>query len=327
MKPLISIILPVYNGENYIKQSLNNILNQTFTNYELIVINDGSTDNTENICEKICQTNDKIKLISKKNEGPSVARNIGIEKAHGEWICFIDSDDSIKNTYLENLAEFINSADLIITTFLYGNKHIDILPNHYELPCTYQLAQIYNEIHINYLGYLFGKLFKREILIKYGIRFSNHIKIAEDSIFMSQYFFHTNTIHIGNCDGYLYKIDTQNSLSKIANIDKRILSYKYNYKLRLKLVSRLNIPNTIIKLYYINSISYATKCIYANKTLPHYAIRKKYIIRLRNDDSFNYLHLSNSLYNKVSYGLLRYRFYNLFDLFNLVIRLKKVWKK
>ena len=107
-----SIIIPAYNAENSIQKSIDSILNQTYNNYEIIVVNDGSTDNTINLIEK----NSKIKIINQKNLGVSSARNTGIENAKGDFIAFIDADDYIEKNYLEEFNNIIEkyNPDLII---------------------------------------------------------------------------------------------------------------------------------------------------------------------------------------------------------------------
>ena len=114
-KILLSIVVPVYNVENYLKKCVDSLLNQTNDNYEIIIVNDGSTDNSLKICEEYSK-NKKIKLYTKKNGGLSSARNYGIDKASGEYIAFVDSDDWVTNDYVEKITDTINdnkNSDLI----------------------------------------------------------------------------------------------------------------------------------------------------------------------------------------------------------------------
>ena len=93
MNKIISVIIPVYNVENYIEKCLNSIVNQTYNNLEIIIIDDGSTDNSIAIAEKIAENDKRIRIISQVNQGVSSARNLGLDNASGEYILFIDSDD------------------------------------------------------------------------------------------------------------------------------------------------------------------------------------------------------------------------------------------
>lgn len=100
MKPEISIIVPVYNVENYLARCIDSILIQSFKNFEIILVNDGSTDNSLNICKKYANRNRRIKLVSQDNKGLSAARNTGLRFAMGKYVCFVDSDDFIEKDYL-----------------------------------------------------------------------------------------------------------------------------------------------------------------------------------------------------------------------------------
>lgn len=112
--PKISVIVPVYNVENYINRCIDSIINQTFTDLEIILINDGSLDNSGKICDEYLEIDERIKVVHKENGGLSSARNSGLELATGEFIGFVDSDDYIKNDMYEQLlvACNINSADI-----------------------------------------------------------------------------------------------------------------------------------------------------------------------------------------------------------------------
>ena len=113
---MISVIVPVYNVENYIRECLDSILAQTFIDFELILVNDGSTDHSGRICEEYKEKDSRIKVFHKENGGLSSARNKGIEEAKGEFICFVDSDDTIRGDYLEILYNTISAdgSDLAI---------------------------------------------------------------------------------------------------------------------------------------------------------------------------------------------------------------------
>ena len=103
MKDLISIIIPVYNVENYVERCLESVLNQTYTNLEIIIIDDGSTDKSSKICEKYKKKDKRIKLSKISNKGTSYARNYAIKKAKGKYINFIDSDNYIESNMIEIL--------------------------------------------------------------------------------------------------------------------------------------------------------------------------------------------------------------------------------
>lgn len=126
----LSIIIPIYNTSKFLDQCLNSINNQKYNNYEIILVNDGSTDNSEQICLEFCEKNDRFKYYKKTNGGSSSARNFGLSKATGDFISFIDSDDYIENDSFEILVNSIvkYNADIIIFGRYkdYGNKKIKV---------------------------------------------------------------------------------------------------------------------------------------------------------------------------------------------------------
>ena len=111
---MISIIVPIYNVEKYLEECLDSIKNQTYTDIEVVLVNDGSTDGSKEICERYCEQDCRFKLINQENQGQSVARNNGVAASTGEFITFVDSDDVIAAKYLENLYAYMTEEiDLI----------------------------------------------------------------------------------------------------------------------------------------------------------------------------------------------------------------------
>ena len=117
MKELISIIVAVYNGENYLNQCIESIVNQTYKELEIIIVDDGSNDSSYNIIKKYGERDDRIKIIHQLNGGVSMARNAALDVAKGEYIAFIDQDDYISKEYIEYLHKLIiqNNADISLT--------------------------------------------------------------------------------------------------------------------------------------------------------------------------------------------------------------------
>ena len=116
MKDLISVIIPAYNVEKYITRCMESLINQTYTNLEIILVDDGSTDNTSQICDKYAQKDDRIKVIHKQNGGQSEARNQALDIATGKYITFLDSDDYLSEDYIEYMYKLLknNNADISV---------------------------------------------------------------------------------------------------------------------------------------------------------------------------------------------------------------------
>ena len=127
-KPLVSVIVPIYNVEQYLRRCIDSVLAQTYTNYELILVDDGSPDACGKICDEYAARNPKIKVIHQKNQGLSAARNNAVPKSNGEYITFIDSDDFVSKDYLQYLVSLIQKYDAQISAggfvYQYENREL-----------------------------------------------------------------------------------------------------------------------------------------------------------------------------------------------------------
>ena len=115
--PKISIVVPVYKAESFLHVCVNSILAQTYTDFELILVDDGSPDDSGVLCDEFASSDDRIRVLHKKNGGVSSARNLGMSVASGEWLCFIDSDDFVDQTYLEDFLK-LPKSDLLIQGYV-----------------------------------------------------------------------------------------------------------------------------------------------------------------------------------------------------------------
>ncbi|MGV4415210.1 glycosyltransferase family 2 protein [Chryseobacterium sp. T1] len=207
---LISVIVPVYNVEKYLEQCIQSILNQTYANFELILINDGSRDNSLSICQKYAQQDARIVLIDKENEGVSSARNIGIDIAKGEWITFIDSDDYISPSYFD--IELLNEEfDLILLNIKTENLYYKFEKLHKE-QTTLNSFLSKRKLYHDYSGPC-GKFYKSEIIHNYKLLFDEKISFGEDAVFNLEYIYYCNFFKIAENGYYVYR-DLQNSLTK-----------------------------------------------------------------------------------------------------------------
>ena len=199
-KALISIIVPVYNGEKYLRDCIESILNQEYKNFELIIINDGSKDNSEKICIEYAQRDNRIKFYTTENHGQSHARNIGLDKSKGEYICFVDSDDIIDQSYLSILYKMLTYANADISVCQYdkvpvNTTYLEILEKVSNVAGRERNNRSHrkeilerNEIKLDFLTNLkernWGppcKLYRRELLT--DIRYDESFKIEEDLLF------------------------------------------------------------------------------------------------------------------------------------------------
>lgn len=231
-KILLSVIVPVYNAEKYIERCINSIINQSVDNIEIIIVNDGSLDNTKNILKKYssCVLQSKtIKIIDIENNGVSNARNIGIEAAVGDYITFVDADDWIDIDLYKETLKFIieNKCDML----RYGFRII--YPKHKKenkklckkqkiiLKRDYK-EKLYKEHLKGYdLANVFCMIYKRD-LIK-NVKFNNEISYGEDFLFNIDVILQSESIgFLNSCNKYNYYID-ENSCSRIRN-EKKLIS-------------------------------------------------------------------------------------------------------
>lgn len=185
MNDLISIIVPVYNVEGYLKKCVESILNQSYKNIEVILVNDGSTDNGPKICDEYAKKDNRIKVIHKVNSGVSDTRNIGLEIAKGKYVSFVDSDDWIEIDYIQKLYRAINENDADYATCgynrVYGNEIEKINSNGKTLIYSAReyLIKLLN-VQSGY-GFCHMKLIKRDIIG--NKKFYNGLAVGEDALF------------------------------------------------------------------------------------------------------------------------------------------------
>lgn len=195
--PTISVIIPVYNTEKYLRRCLDSIVAQTYKDFECILVDDGSTDGSDKICDEYAAKDNRFKVFHKKNGGVSSARNIGIAHANGEWLYFCDSDDILHDTEsLTNLFKLANDADMAVGSYIALDDNDKDVTDTLEFikPFVgllsgkeYISEHIEPKLHIGYIGFLWNKLFRQDIIEKNKLRFDPDIKYAEDLLFITQY--------------------------------------------------------------------------------------------------------------------------------------------
>lgn len=179
---MISIIVPIYNVEKYLSKCIKSIINQTYKDLEIILVDDGSTDNSGKICDEFAIKDNRIKVIHKKNAGVSSARNQGLDKANGDYIAFVDSDDYIEKDMYEKMVNVMNKYDVDIVSCNYNHVNEKIEPffildkDEYINNKTELIEKVFQ--YKNYDMILFNKLYKKYIWK--DIRFPLGINLAED---------------------------------------------------------------------------------------------------------------------------------------------------
>lgn len=222
----ISIIVPVYKVEPYIHRCVDSILAQTFTDFELILVDDGSPDNCPAILDEFAATDERIKVIHKINGGVSSARNAGLDIAAGEYVTFVDSDDEVTKNYLEHL--FRPQFDLVVTSYEErdNGKTTHVIRHKYETNHILVNSKTqYQHVRDNIHGCC-GKLFRHKIIQENRIRFDEQCSFGEDSLFSAAYFRNCKSFCILDSEDYIYYHDNEYSLSSVLKcITPESLSY------------------------------------------------------------------------------------------------------
>ena len=218
MNLLVSVVVPIFNTEKYLERAVGSLLNQTYRNIEIILVDDGSNDNSGKICDELQLKDKRIKVIHKKNAGVSEARNSGIKVASGEYITFVDSDDYVNNNYIYNMYKKINNNIIICenATNIMKNK---MLPNHnIKNDKVLSKDEFIKEMLVENIfnGVCWGKLYITKIVKE--VLFNSKYRIAEDLDFNIRYLENSegNCKIINNTD-YFYFINNESTIHSSFN--------------------------------------------------------------------------------------------------------------
>lgn len=319
--PLISIIVPVYNAAQYLPKCIESILAQTYTHFELLLLDDGSKDNSLEICNSYAKQDIRIKVFSHSNMGVSATRNRGIEIAQGEYISFVDSDDWVKNNYLETLYATLRNdlgMGLVIAAFDRCSNN-EIIPINVPSVLLKQneIERLVTDFLEERITYPWNKLFYRKIIVENDLRFVANLSCFEDLFFTLDYARYVEYVNIVNDKIYCYRVNANPcSLS--------VKTYSFNHEMLTmnELLQRLEQYQIRIG---VNNMNYASRTItgflhkiilsiYKNKY--NSSIRMKYLHELTD----NYQKYITNHYNpdyladKIGAYLLRNKLLFLFDI-------------
>ena len=219
MRSLVSIVIPVYNVIANLDRAVQSVIHQTYSNWELILIDDGSTDGSGEVCEKYEKSYPQIHVVHQRNKGVSAARNIGINVAKGEFLTFVDSDDYISSQFIERLVQEVDLYDIIIGGYHlmdeYGTerkKQIFPLNNYviYE-----HRRQVLDDFRQGRFNYIWGRIFSSKIIKDNKIKFDENIKFAEDTIFMIDVLNVSKSVKFIRDADYFYVKYSKNTLSTV----------------------------------------------------------------------------------------------------------------
>lgn len=280
----ISIIMPVHNNEKTLEKCIKSIKNQTYKKFELIIIDDGSSDFSSLICRKFVEQDKRISYFYKKNEGVCSARNLGLMKINFPYVTFIDADDYIEKEHLENFTKYINNYDIVMQGMRYVNakgKEINSKLNEKIYTEVTKIAKSIKEINrevtnLPAFGWVTNKLYRAEIIKEKNIFFSTTPIINGDRAFNLNYFLFINSFIMLHTVTYNYT-ENYNSISHkfIDPILFVLAANEYSYYLKQN-HSKINLSDIIINYsikFYIRAIG---ECFLLSNNIKIY--RRIYII-------------------------------------------------
>ncbi|SDN05472.1 glycosyltransferase family 2 protein [Bacillus sp. OK048] len=269
MNPLISIIIPVYNVEEYLDRCFESVKKQTYNNLEIIFVNDGSPDNCGPMCDKYANEDNRVKVVHKNNEGLGFARNSGLDVASGDYVAFVDSDDFVAADYIEKLYDAItrNDADTAICGIVrYFNNEKQIAKSICEREKIYFDEEIIDNVLLNMISSepsgkvesiipvsVWHELYSMKLINDNNIRFHSEREfISEDAVFQIDYFKHSHKTVIIPYELYYYFSSQEGSLStkyrKNRFEQEKQLAFELDRKLK-QFVRPINYKNRVDRLF------------------------------------------------------------------------------
>lgn len=302
--PKVSVIIPVYKAERFLHRCVDSLLNQTFTDFEIILVDDGSPDGSGKICDEYADKHSFIRVFHTENGGVSSARNYGITQAKGEWVCFVDSDDFVTENYLEDFFRTgeLQSNVLYVQKGFYRydsrSKKTEYRGITGDIPLYGANSFIQGEFY-HILNSPWMKLFNRQMIIDNSLVFDSALSLGEDHVYVLDYLLSDNVagVRILEGSGYRYvKFENENSLTARIKPYKGLVKYAVDsYDKRLKLIERYGISDESFigfikietKTYRLFSLlSLVSKEGYSKKALASY--RDVFIL----SRPFKYVHTS-----------------------------------
>lgn len=306
----VSIIMPVYNVEDFVRKSIESVINQTFENFELLIVDDGATDNSGKICDEYAKKDERIKVFHKENGGAPEARNVAIEKAKGKYIYFIDSDDWIEKEYIKTMYDLAekNDADLVVTGFLmeYYQDGKEVI---YTTSCEDKVYKTkedfrknaYKYFNNSFLSLACNKLLKREIIINNNIRFPK--TKWDDHHFNMEFLMDVNTVVISSIAMYHWYRSRKGSETMINYNDVKMFEKRLEHYEHVKKLYKhwgVNNKESIdgISCYFIGRAFQCIQELAANENISYKEKREKVKNILYNENTIECLKNAKSLSTK-----------------------------
>lgn len=281
---MISIIIPIYNSQQFLRECFNSILHQTHRDFEVILVNDGSTDNSKSICLEYCDRDSRFKYIEQSNSGVSAARNTGLDTASGDYIVFVDSDDEIAPDYLDSLHNNIGGCDMSNCNLSFNKEKLGTGDKIFSQYNAKQIVEAYQTLSMRNLG-ITCSLFKKGIIDKVHLRFVVGCYVNEDTEFVLKYVANCSTIVVSQYIGYYYREVDTSAMHRLS--EKSLTSIEATKRIEKYLWERglVERPNYLIEAGVMNYIF--KSAISRNREIFEY-LHSQYDIRKFSKKMFRY---------------------------------------
>ncbi len=275
-KDLVSVIVPVYNTAEYLPECLDHILAQSYGNMEVILVDDGSTDASPQICDEYAQQDGRIRVIHQKNQGVSAARNAGLDIAVGDFVFFADSDDLVPQNALERMVPVLADhprQELVFGGYLQMDPQGEEIDramgiSRSELSVAEFLLLLFDEKQKMYHGFLWNKLFRRSLIEEHQLRFATELCYNEDRLFIVEYLIHSQVIGSIPDVVYQYRIHSNSAQGQLSVVFKPAMLTELTAFERMKALLKEANPQVyllISRLLYEKSLYWLRRIPKENK--------------------------------------------------------------
>lgn len=225
---MISIVVPVYNVEGCLRQCVDSILGQTYPDWQLILVDDGSTDRSGLLCDGYAGRDSRISVLHQPNAGVSAARNAGMDAAGGELLCFVDADDWLEPDFLRDFRADSPAADFYLAGWRFDVGGRAFSAVRYREALCRSAAEVRAEFlrqNLRANGYPWGKLYKLSIIRRHGLRFNERLSLNEDHVFVLHYFSLIDTLSVRPAAGYHYRVFAPSGRKKLSSLRHSYAEY------------------------------------------------------------------------------------------------------